>query len=286
MLHLLLLIGLVLPATEATSPKHVALASTLDPAPTFFWGANGHRVVGAIAERYLSEAARQGVAALIGDTSLARVSTWADEIRSDSAWWFTSPWHYVNHPPGETYADLPAVPPAADSVGNVVDAILYGRAILRDPSRPRLERARALKFLVHFVGDVHQPLHTGYADDRGGNEVRLLWFGDPTNLHAVWDGKLIEQAALSYTELAGFIDHPTPEQVAAWQQDDLLVWVRESRAMLGAVYAIEDQPEHRDREGRLNLRYAFIYQNMPAVERRLLQAGIRLAGLLNEVFAG
>lgn len=258
-----------------------------DQPASLFWGANGHRVVGEIAQRHLSNAARQGVASLIGDTSLARISTWPDEVRSDPRWDFAAPWHYVTIDDPASYTALPPVPAEQRDLRNIVDAILYFREVLGDAGRSTEERAVALKFLVHFVGDVHQPLHVGRGDDRGGNSVQLFFFGESTNLHSVWDSKLIDQADLSFTELADFIDHASDEQVTAWQDDSVLDWIQESATLREAeLYPMEDFPEHVDHDGRLNLSYRYVYLKMPVVEQRLLQGGIRLAGLLNEAFGG
>jgi hypothetical protein len=129
--------------------------------------------------------------------------------------------------------------------------------------------------MVHFVGDVHQPLHVGRRADRGGNGVEVTWFRDQTNLHSVWDYLLIENERLSFSELAAFIDHPTLAELQAWQGSPVAEWVRESKAERERVYEIGD--------GKLG--YAYAYENIPLVKRRLLQAGVRLAGLLNAIFA-
>ncbi|HUP42959.1 MAG TPA: S1/P1 nuclease, partial [Thermoanaerobaculia bacterium] len=139
----------------------------------------------------------------------------------------------------------------------------------------REDRVQALRFLVHFVGDVHQPLHVGRRADRGGNEILVLWFGEPTNLHSVWDGRMIESEELSFTELARFIDHPTPEELAAWRAGGYREWIAESFALRPEVYDLGDR----------RLGYGYAYEKLPIVRRRLLQAGVRLAGLLETIFA-
>jgi len=148
-------------------------------------------------------------------------------------------------------------------------------AVLRDPEAARGDRVEALRFLVHFVGDVHQPLHVGRREDLGGNRVLVLWFDEPANLHSVWDSRMIESEELSFTELAGFIDHPTPEEVAAWQATGYPDWIAESFALREEVYDLGDR--------RLGYRYG--YEKLPIVRKRLLQAGVRLAGLLESIFA-
>lgn len=238
--------------------------------PLFAWGPIGHRIIGRIAQNHLTPEAARAVDALIGPETLAQVSTWADFIKSDPAWEKASPWHYVDIPDGETYATMKKNPK-----GDVVWAIRHFSAVLRDPKASRSDKQVALKFLVHFVGDVHQPLHVGRPSDRGGNDIKVTWHGQPANLHQVWDSFMIDDQKLSYTEYAAFLDHPTPEQIKHWQDSGVLDWVRESYDLRKQAYDIGN--------GQLGFKYT--YKNLPIVEHRLLQAGVRLAGLLNSIFS-
>lgn len=239
------------------------------PRTSAAWGPNGHRVVARIAESHVAPSTARAIEALIGPESLVRVATWADEIRSDPTWDRAAPWHYINIPEGETLDEVDRAPD-----GDVLSAIERFAGVLRDPEAADADRATALKFLVHFVGDVHQPLHAGYGADRGGNEVLVLWFGDPTDLHAVWDSELVEHQKLSFSEMAELLDHPTPEQVAEWQAASPREWIAESRALLDRVYDLGDR----------HLGWDYAAAATPIVERRLLQAGVRLAGVLDSVF--
>lgn len=240
------------------------------PGSVSAWGPTGHRVVGRIAERHLTPEAQRGVAALLGPDSLARVSTWADDIRSDPNWKKATPWHFISIDDNETLETTARVPE-----GDVVEAIQRFEKVLRDPQADRQAKAEAIKFLVHFIGDVHQPLHVGRRADRGGNEIIVLWFREPSNLHSVWDSDMIDSTKLSFSELAEFIDHPTPEEITTWQSAPLAEWVRESFNVRQQVYDI----------GKRDLSFDYAFHNMPLVEKRLVQAGVRLAGLLNSVFA-
>src|SRR5260221_2870688 len=150
--------------------------------PALAWGPLGHRAVGRIAERHLAPETARQVAALLGPERLAYVGTWSDDIRSDPAWAKAESWHWVTIQPGQTYAESKKNP-----AGDVIEAIARFERILADNAAPRTERQQALKWLVHLVADVHHPLHVGRGDDRGGNEVVVLWFGEPSNLHSVWD---------------------------------------------------------------------------------------------------
>ncbi|MCL4838373.1 MAG: S1/P1 nuclease [Thermoanaerobaculia bacterium] len=252
------------------APVAAVLLSAALAAPLAAWGPTGHRAVGLLAERQLSEAARAGVAELIGPDSLAEVSNWADEIKSDPAWKHADPWHYVTIPDGQTYAEAEKNPG-----GDLVEAIDRFAAVLADRARPVGERRQALLFLVHFVADLHQPLHVGGGGDRGGNWEVVGFFGELTNLHSVWDSGMIDSSSLSYTELAGFVDPPTPEQVATWRTGTTVDWAHEAMPLRAQVYDIGDQ----------RLGFAYRWRNWPVVEEQLAKAAARLAGLLERLLA-
>jgi hypothetical protein len=238
------------------------------------WGANGHRIVAAIAERHLLPVTRVRIAELLGPAPLARWGEWADKYRATDEGRHTAPWHYVNVPDGERYEAAPFEAPR-----DIIQALEQQESIVADRSRPTAERARALKLLVHFVADIHQPLHVGRADDRGGNDVDVRWFGMSTNLHTVWDTHLLEHHRLSYTEYAAFLDFASPADISAWLQSGSVDWAHESMAVRDSVYALrgargDDVPD---------LRWDYADAMTPLMERRLVQAGIRLAGVLNRV---
>ena len=232
------------------------------------WGPVGHRAVGRIAERHLTPQASRAVADLIAPEQLAYVTTWPDEVRPEPEWAKGDPWHWVTIPDGQTYDSSPKNPG-----GDILEAISRFESVLADRSKPRAERAQALKWLSHLVGDLHQPLHVGRGDDHGGNDVLVLWLNEPTNLHAVWDSKIIDTNQISFSELADLLDHPTPDQLREWQGQGPRDWARESQELRAECYELGDH--------RLGLRY--VHDHWPTVQRRLLQAGVRLAGELNRL---
>jgi hypothetical protein len=248
------LIGVLLLASAIASP----------------WGAIGHRLVGRIAEPHLSPEARQPLQALLGPESLAQVSTWPDEIRADPAWKRANPWHYVNIADDETYETAPKHPG-----GDVVEALQRLTTVLQEPQATLQDQVVAVKCLVHLVGDIHQPLHVGRREDQGGNTITVFWFGAPSNLHKVWDEQLIEAEQLRFSALAAFLTPPTAADVAAWQHSTVLDWVREAMRRRSQVDEIGD--------GQLG--YAYLSKQMPTVKERLRRAEVRLAGLLNTIFA-
>lgn len=257
------------------------IAHAASPGAAWAWGQNGHRVVGEIAERHLSDEARRQIAVILDGDSLAEASTWPDEIRSDPLWAQTAgPWHYMSIDDGETLATT-----ARAAEGDVLEALGRMEAVLRDPAASHAQKAEALRFYVHFVGDIHQPLHVGRRADRGGNSIRVRWFREERNLHSVWDEGLVESENLSFVDFARFIDGPTIVESAAWQAGPYEEWVRESFCMRSRAYDFGEQraPE----AGALpELGYRYAYVSLPIVRHRLLQAGVRLAGRLNAIFAG
>ncbi len=163
------------------------VAGALAPLPALAWGAEGHHMIAAEAQQLLTPAARAQVDKLLAlepGATLVSISTWADETRSRE----TAGWHYVNFPRD---AGCVYVAPRDCRDGDcVVGAIERQEAVLASQASDA-EKLVALKYLVHFVGDVHQPLHAGYADDKGGNAFQVRFEGRGTNLHAVWDSGLI-----------------------------------------------------------------------------------------------
>jgi hypothetical protein len=241
--------------------------------PTVFaWGATGHRAVGLIAEQHLSRRATRALETVMEGESLARASTWPDEIRSDPTWQARLPesssWHYINAEPGEAVVR----PEEPDNLWRALERFEEQAA---DRSLPTETRRQAVRWLVHLIGDAHQPLHAGYADDRGGNRVSVRFFGESTNLHRVFDEHLIEHSRLSYTELAAFVDIATPAEVATLQAAGPGVWLSESRTLLTDIYAVGDEGE---------LSWSYVWAQTPVVERRLMEAGVRLAGVLERIF--
>lgn len=244
------------------------------------YGPTGHRIVGAIAAGYLCSDARATVASLLAGQSLAQAGLWPDTIRGERAWRHTAPWHYVN-----VADDVPIGRASGGERGDVLQALARFRAELADASRPLEQRVNALRFLAHFVADVHQPLHVGRADDRGGNEIAVSVAGRRSNLHRVWDAEALLRAdrqarGSDYAAQVDAVRALTASRVAELQADAVLDWARESRAERHNVYAYSAPEAARAvvldevylaRAGRISM-------------LRLSAAGVRLAGVLNGLF--
>ncbi|MBS1525332.1 MAG: S1/P1 nuclease [Bacteroidetes bacterium] len=235
------------------------------------WGHTGHNVIGRIAANHLTDQAKAGVAALLGHESLADVASWADNNRDRS----TAPWHFINVETGLSYNDFEQ---QVNSHVNVYTALLKEENILADEKASRFDRVNALKYIVHFVGDIHQPMHVSRAEDKGGNTIQVQFDGQGTNLHSLWDTKLLEHAGLSEAQLAQNMDKATPEQIKKWQSDTPMLWAWESYQISSQLYAEIAQNGN-------NLSDDYYKAHIPVVENRIEKAGIRLAGVLNAIFA-
>ncbi len=246
------------------------LINALFTLPAFGWGKNGHRTIGLIAQNHLNLRAKHGIRKLLGGDSLARVANWADEIKSDPTWNRAGSWHYVNFVNDESYLKSTINPK-----GDVVRAVLALEDILRNSKSSKEQKAIALKFVVHFVGDLHQPLHAGRKADRGGNDILVEWFGEEAKLHAVWDEKIINYMRLSYSEYADFLDYFSKDRLKQLRKGNAVDWVTESQLAAVKVYAHEGT----------ELSYQYIYKFQELMEKRLSAAGIRLSYLLNNIFS-
>jgi hypothetical protein len=243
------------------------------------WGYEAHRIIAEIAEQFLiPETAHQvrELLAVENVTTLADVSTWADEIRLQRR--ETGPWHYVNIP-----ITLPSGGPAVYDAARdcpkdacVVAKIEEFERELKNRQLPERQRLEALKYIVHFVGDAHQPLHVSNNHDRGGNDDPVLFMGLPTNLHAVWDSAIVAPAIKGNERAYALqlVQHITEEQRQHWSEGTLISWVNEGHEI--AARTIYDELPH---SGTLPDDYET--KALPIVNEQLERAGVRLATVLN-----
>lgn len=235
------------------------------------WGANGHRVVAQIAEENLSSVARELINKLLNGKSLVSVSTFADDIKSDPKYRKYNSWHYVNIDSDKNYGDL--VP---NKNGDIIKAIKKCILILKDKNHSINEKEFYLKLLVHFIGDIHQPLHVGRLEDRGGNDIKVKWFGKPSNLHRVWDSEIINSHQMSYSELSNDLPILKKNEIDKISNESIMIWVRESQKISKQIYD--------DAILNSNLGYNYRYKYIDIVKMRLLKGGLRLASILNSIF--
>ena len=245
------------------------------PLQTMAWGMLGHRIVGQVAESYLKSRTKKEIQKIIGPSSLAMEANWMDFIKSDPSFKYLNNWHYVNFAPNMTYPQVQEYL-KKDTSTNVYTKINFVAGELKKKEVSLEAKQMYLRILIHLVGDVHQPMHVGRAEDAGGNAVQVSWFNRSLNLHSLWDSELIEFQQLSYTEYADAINHPTKVQVRTWQSDDLTKWVFESYRKADELY--------KEAEKGTKYSYRYNFDQLDTLNEQLLKGGVRLAGLLNEIF--
>lgn len=249
-----------------------AVALSCSPAALAF-GPTGHRVAGHIAAAHLCTGTRTALEPLLGGMTLAEAGLWPDLIRRQPEWEHTRPWHFIN------VTDRGSVARAARrNQDNVLAALARFEVELGDRSLPSRQRGIALRFVVHFAVDIHQPLHVGREQDRGGNLVPVRVEGRETNLHALWDAEpLRPPGGPGPREWARSLPRPSPGELSRWRRSAPVDWARESQAIRPQVYGFARGGEPAA------LPPAYLAQARSTVDRRLVQAGVRLAGRLNAV---
>ena len=251
----------------------------------YAWGQTGHRVVGKIAENHLSPTAKKTIYSITHGVSLAELSTWLDDIKSDSDYKKYTSWHYIEIPDVTSYDGSNKNPK-----GDLISGISFAVDALKHKGKNDIE---SIAILVHLMGDLHQPLHVGNGIDRGANGCMVNWFGKNkrVSLHRVWDSYLINSRGLSYTEMAQFIDNIGDDEVSEIQKNTPLEWAIESRKLHDNMYP--DSLDHNwhsycdASSGHKvpTLSYKYIYNSKKLVNERLLKAGVRLAGILNSIYS-
>nr|WP_199157454.1 S1/P1 nuclease [Pedobacter sp. ASV2] len=256
-----------------TGLMFVALAYM--PIKASAWGMLGHRIVGEVADSYLKAKTRKSIEAILGGESLGMSANWGDFIKSDSTYNYMYNWHFVNLAAGLTkdgvfnYLETEKGPNVYNKIPDLI-------AVLKNSKSTLDEKKLAIRMLVHLVGDLHQPMHTARKEDLGGNRVSLLWFGEKSNLHKVWDEGLIDYQQLSYTEYAKAINHPSAIQLANWQSSSLKDAVYESYNVCNKIY------DNIKPDAKLSYRYNFEW--IDTVNEQLLKGGVRLAKILNDIY--
>jgi hypothetical protein len=265
----------------------------------FAWGQNGHRIVAQICYDNLSDEARKQVDDSLGNDYLAQVATWPDFIRSEKNWNFTQSWHYATIDPNKTVADVIEEGKKNPKIENVIEAIEFMKAILAEDAAATKQFtdlmdtnkvkpmsgsvvATALAFLVHFIGDIHQPMLVGKNRDYGGNKIKVLFFDEKSNLHSVWDEGIITKEGLSFTEFADFVDKHTAPKRAEWQQSDIHIWAEESVDAREEIYnTLYDSTDKNS--GLPSMSYPYQHDFLQVVENRLGAAGYRAAAVINSL---
>ncbi|MBI3666126.1 MAG: S1/P1 nuclease [Acidobacteria bacterium] len=238
------------------------------------WGPEGHKVTALIAEKHLERNAKAAVKRILGSGGLADVANIADEIRNERA----APWHFVNIPVNAKTLDRARFCLAGNCV--VAAAERFRDELKRPDGSPETQR-KALYNLVHFVGDLHQPLHCADRHDRGGNDVKVRLGNRRSNLHRVWDSDIIEEQHPDFESFARALDAAiTGEEIRAWSDGTPESWALESHRLAREVaYRFQLQPS-----GDVFLGQRYVRQSASVIDLQLCRAGIRLAFVLNRIF--
>lgn len=242
----------------------------------FAWGTTGHRVVAEIAEQHLSCKAKRQIKKIIGKQPLAYWANWPDFIKSDPDWKMADSWHYINFPSGLSKSDFDEklIQSSDENIYKRVQDIINE---LKNHKNLSPEKKREnLYFLIHLLGDAHQPLHIGREEDLGGNRIQVEWFREQTNLHSLWDSKLIDFQNYSYTEYARVLDFHDKKFNKQLTEGNLNDWLFDAYQKSENIYANTKTGD--------KLSYKYNYDYVSVLEEQLLKGGLRLAKVLNEIF--
>lgn len=246
------------------------------PLRSLAWGQQGHRIVGEIADSYLTAKARAEIQKILGTESMAIASTWADFIKSDTTYKYLNAWHYADFPKGLS-ASAVQTELQHDTTTDAYTRLNFLVSELKKKNLPQDKKLMYLRLVIHIVGDIHQPLHVSPDGDAGGNDIKVSWFGQSSNLHRVWDEQIIDDQKLSYTEYTKAINHTTISQRKKWQSQPISEWMAES-------YELSVQLHNEIKDANPKLSYVYIFNHLGTVNQQLLKGGVHLAGLLNQIF--
>ncbi len=276
----------------------LALSVVLSPARAWAWGQEGHCIVARIAEAHLSGKARDGIRDLIGSRSISdpRIAVWADEIKRSAYFQRRYPnnqkWHFIDLDVGTDLESLD-LDKACTHDDCVWKRVPYFVAVIKDAKAQLQDRREALFFVVHLIGDAHQPLHCAERnEDHGGNMVRVKLPHDEgghapvSNLHRVWDTDLVQEAmaGLSRDDFADRLDGQiTPQQRKQWASGDLKSWIRDAHK-LAREKAYAGIPTSGGHHAVFALPQKYLDDNTEVVKEQLQRAGVRLAAVLNDAF--
>ena len=260
----------------------LSILMMLECVSVYAWGPKGHDVVAAIAEQHLTRKAKKEISKLLDGKSIVYYSSWMDNIQNSPYWNDgynkTKTWHYANVDKGHTYQTM---------TKNENGDVITGLEMLTDALTNHYDeltdsiRVDYLKMIVHMVGDLHCPMHAGRLSDRGGNGTKVKWFGQQTNLHSVFDSKMIDSARKwSYSEWVEHLDRTDKKFKKGVMRGTFEEWFMDTVDNAAEIY------EYVERQGKENpnLSYQFVYDFSPMLEQQLLLGGYRLAYVLNTIF--
>ena len=252
------------------------------------WGADGHRLICAMAEAKLTPEAKSMLSETLrmgkfldnnADEDFPEACLWPDKARHTTHKGSYEE-HFINVPKSEDSVDLARDCAALNCVATAIQRNLVYLSRDAQGKREKARKAAALRFLAHFVGDLHQPLHVGNGEDWGGNKIRVNWYGKKANLHGIWDYEILKKAGITYPDSLEYLQEIKPEDSAG----DVLAWIRTS-------FRLARNNAYKDTEGNLiasgdTLGDAYFQRAKPIVMSQISLSSSRLAYLLNELAAG
>lgn len=235
---------------------------------SFAWGDKGHKIVAEIAQKCLQKNISDSVNFYLDKMTFQEASVWMDAMRSDNSFNYMKPWHYINVEKDATYVKT--------KEENVVNKLEESIAVLKNRKQhTHAEINMALKVIFHLVGDLHQPLHDGYAADKGGNTVDVDFMGEQSNLHKVWDSGIIEKGKINLSDCLKVANEMGLKEGKELQDVNVTKWMLESRELLPEVYTFEKNI----------ITQTYLDKNKTVVEKQLVKGGIRLAAILHQAFS-
>ncbi len=266
MFYFCMFVATIKPMKKIIASFFLALTCIM-PCRSFAWGKAGHELVAEIAFHYLDDATKQAVMKYLKRMTIEAASTWMDENRSDHFYDYMRTWHYIDITKGEEYH-----PSAEKNMLTVLNSAIY--ALQHKDGMKDKDIKQDLLLIFHLVGDLHQPLHTGYPEDKGGNTVEIKSPIYNGNLHSFWDTQIIEAENIKLDDCLALYNNFTAEEIKSINKLNVLQWMKQSRALLDGVYDFTD--------GKID--QAYIDKNKEVIKKQLLIGGLRLASILRNVF--
>ena len=234
--------------------------------PAWPWGGKGHKIIVQIAKGQLSQSVIDSVDYYLDGVTWEEAACWMDKVHEDRTYEFMKPWHYVNIKKDNTYV--------ATTNPNIINELEFLIPAIENRKKYTREKTGMyLKILFHLVGDIHQPLHCGYPEDHGGNDLSGTFFEKNTTLHKLWDSEIIREKKIDEKACLRLLKSWPPEQIDEIKKAKLLDWVNGSKALLPMVYSFKETTSHK-----------YVVAATANIKDQLTKAGLRLAGTLEECF--
>ena len=234
---------------------------------SYGWGKEGHHMVAEVAWHYMSQHTQEMVTKYLNGITVDSAATWMDDVRSDPKYKYMSSWHFINIPKGQEYVPNPAETNCINEMNKACNNLKNGK--LSDE-----EKRINIMVLIHLWGDLSQPLHTGYAEDRGGNMVTITFNGKETNLHSLWDGGIIYDRKIKLDNCLALYAHLSEKEKEECKKFNNVAALKQSRSFLPQIYDFEDA----------TIDEVYAVKNQAVIEKQILTGGLRLAAMLDDVF--